>query len=354
MPHVDWLTVRQSHGFGSCPIFSDGKVMEIDCETGDRRWEVYKSKKQDGSHRSSLQIRSDGDTVSVSGNPSRWNREDNLFGVRSVAAAIDVYNRVLADSGLPAFHDDDSPFLSRRLLQGSDASLARNGLVIGRVDVTENYATGGPQNSEQSLHALRSFRHRNRSPADYGTTLQWGGGRGKRADVAFKYYLKGPEMVAHRRRRDGDSSYWDRLLSFVQSAGVLRFEVRCQGQFLRREGLNVLSKWSSETMESIMERFALHGRASASVSSWDQIAEQLIALGYSERRAFVCQREAKAYIGGENLREGRHVSTFYRLRADLLKVGIDINAPSNVSSLKFAVKNIELRPLAMPAWYQAA
>jgi II/X family phage/plasmid replication protein len=54
------------------------------------------------------------------------------------------------------------------------------------------------------------------------------------------------------------------------------------------------------------------------------------------------------------MRECMSKSAFYRLRRDLLRVGIDISADLNVSALRFAIETIQLKPTEMPDWYRKA
>src|SRR5690606_31006768 len=113
----------------------------------------------------------------------------------------------------------------------------------------------------------------------------------------------GAEMIAHRKRGAEPSAYWDRVLQFVQAEGVLRFEVCCKSEFLRRNGLHYIGAWSNDIVSSILKGFAVHDRAQASSTSYHDIASALIGQGIGERRAFRCQHAALAYLNGANLRE---------------------------------------------------
>jgi len=98
-------------------------------------------KKLESSYSSKLSIRCDGFKVTVDGNPSRWQRLDNLFGLRAFDGAIGVYNRILDEHGLP-------PFTKNTWLdwvQGKDgkrATRAGDGARFLRVDWTRNLSVG--------------------------------------------------------------------------------------------------------------------------------------------------------------------------------------------------------------------
>jgi II/X family phage/plasmid replication protein len=343
--HIDWLTVRQP--FDKLDIFSDSVVQKLDLDSGELEWSAYCAKQHKGSYNSGLRIRSDGQFLVVSGNPSRWNKPDNLFGVSSVDAAIAVFNTVLVELGLPEFFEDERTYLAPRQLQ-SGSGVVNDGLSITRVDLTQNYSTGGSRFSEQALHALRAFRHRNKPPADFGSMLSWGG---KSRYAAFKYYLKGPEIRAHKKRKCDHGAYLDKLADFCDSEGVVRFEVSFKSQFLNKFGLNRLGAWTPETAQQIMDSYALHSRSAVSVGSYMDISQQLEEYGLTGSRAQKAQICALAYMSGHDLKAGMSKSAFYRVRSDLLLVGIDISAPMNVSALRFSVQNISLSETAVPEWY---
>ena len=105
-------------------------------------------------------------------------------------------------------------------------------------------------------------------------------------------------------------------------------------------------------MAAILKGYALHERAQSTASRLDDIAAALEGCGLSRRRAAHCQAMALAYVSGHKLRGGISKSAFYRLRKDLLLVGIDISADLNISSLRFAIEKIELKPTEMPEWYR--
>lgn len=340
--HIDWLSLYQD--FDSIPVFADSLIQRIDHENGDLQWSNFVGTQYRGSYDSSIRIRSDGRRLEVSGNPSRWNKSNNLFGVPTVEAGIDVFNGILTELGLPTFWDEDSTHCANRQLQGGPG-IVRSGLTITRVDLTQNYSTGGPRNSEKALHALRSFRHRNRPPTDYGSSLIWGTGSRR---ISFKYYLKAPELKKHMKFSEAKT----RLVEWCESEGVLRFEICLKSMALKSRGLDQVRNWNLASMSAIVDEYSLHSRSQYSIGSYMEIRDILVEQhGFSSARAERAQLAALAYIAGHNLREGRHLATFYRLRRDLLLVGIDIAAECNVSSLRFSVETIQLQELQEPDWY---
>lgn len=340
---VDWLSCYQD--FENIEVFADSLVQRINHENGELQWSNFVGKQHEGSYKSQLRIRSDGRRLEVSGNPSRWNKSNNLFGVRSVEAAIAVFNTVLADMGLPTFWVEDRTTLASRQLQSSEG-LVRSGVTLTRVDLTQNYSSGGRRNSEKVLHSLRSFRYRNQPPTDYGSSLIWGTGSRR---LSFKYYLKAPEIKKHLRDSDKRSA----LVDFCEQEGVVRFEVCLKSMALKDRGLDTPDAWTFEVMGNILSSYALHNSCVNSIGSYMEIRDILLQHGLKPARAEKAQMAALSYIAGHDIKSGCSRATYYRLRNDLLLVGIDISAEVNISSLKFSVESLSLVPLSEPSWYSS-
>ncbi|EOM6648431.1 Replication-associated protein G2P, partial [Escherichia coli] len=90
----DWLTIEQDFGY-QLPILGEVAYQRIQLETGEAgslNQPVFQHK---GSFCDQVSISIKGSILKMSGNPSRWNRLDNLFGHTSVDACVQVYNRIL-------------------------------------------------------------------------------------------------------------------------------------------------------------------------------------------------------------------------------------------------------------------
>ena len=101
---IDKLCVVQDHKPDNFFIPHVGQYINyrVDLKTGSTS-ESIGDLHFEGSYSSSLMIRSDGFRVSVYGNPSRWNRIDNLFGLKTLDDCMAVYNHILQGLGLPEF-----------------------------------------------------------------------------------------------------------------------------------------------------------------------------------------------------------------------------------------------------------
>ena len=99
---VDKLSMHQEH-FTPLPLVGSSLCIEEDLHTGEIISRTPKSLHQEGSYSSKIVIRCNGSRVSVSGNPTRYNRIDNLFGFKTIEECVRVFNILLAKHGLPPF-----------------------------------------------------------------------------------------------------------------------------------------------------------------------------------------------------------------------------------------------------------
>ncbi len=97
---IDWLKVYQDFDV-ALPLIGDRACIHIDTQTGEQLAMTQPKIKHEGSYSTTLQIVISGNRLSVSGNPSRINRLDNLFGYTRLEDCIAVYNRILKDYDLP-------------------------------------------------------------------------------------------------------------------------------------------------------------------------------------------------------------------------------------------------------------
>ena len=135
----DWLTAHQDFDY-QLPLIGDRAFIVIDTETSEQLQVKTPAINHEGSFSTQLQIRISGNRLTVSGNPSRIDRLDNLFGFSSLDQCFAVYNRILRSYGLPEFTK------CTRILLGQQSSdkVARysDGAVITEVHITSNKAVG--------------------------------------------------------------------------------------------------------------------------------------------------------------------------------------------------------------------
>ncbi|OOF18885.1 hypothetical protein BZJ17_15850 [Salinivibrio sp. IB574] len=100
---IDQLFMQQDYPDGGLPLVGTHVIERVDMETGEHLPPSVNQKVLEGSYSTKLTIRCNGNRVRVEGNPSRWQRMDNLFGLTQLDDCVAIYNHVLAQYGLPPF-----------------------------------------------------------------------------------------------------------------------------------------------------------------------------------------------------------------------------------------------------------
>lgn len=331
MVFCDWLSIYQVH-LGGVPLVNDGHVFSVD-QDGEIKWDVPQKLVHRGSHDTSIRIRSDGNRVTVEGNVGRFNRADNLFGY-SVAECIQIANKLLAGFGLPPF--TDAPPMPLNGKAGSDAGYQAVAAVITRVDLTMNWVTGSPGNCSQFIRHLQGFKSGRFEPKGYKSTgVAWGEG-------SKFWYAKVYDKAAEYFRQHGKKSkkFDLRLFEYMMESGIARHEIELKSRYLKQHNLWRFTKWVDGMEERIYALFNDVVSASGNVDSYLEIPGRAGEL-------------AVAWRDGADLKKRLAQNTYYRYRRELLKFGIDIAVPSNVTRLasRVEVEVITLSAASPPAWY---
>lgn len=95
--------MQQDHPAGGLPLVGRHVIERFELETGERLPPSVNQKILEGSFSTKLTIRCDGQRVRVEGNPSRWQRMDNLFGLKTLDECVAIFNHVLVQYHLPPF-----------------------------------------------------------------------------------------------------------------------------------------------------------------------------------------------------------------------------------------------------------
>lgn len=339
----DWLSIYQDHfsvGLlgGRVPVINSGRVFSVDQE-GVVQWDVPQKVVHRGSHDTSIRIRSDGIRVSLEGNIGRFNRPDNLFGY-SVSECVRLANLLLKEFGLPPFTDAaPMPMVRKAVSKGgdTDAGFKAVGAVLTRIDLTYNWSTGSPGNCEQFIRYLQGFKSGRQEPRSYKTTgVAWGEGSkywyAKVYDKAAEYF---------RQAGKGSKAFDPDLFEYMRESGIARHEISLKSRYLKQNNLWRFTQWGKDmsTEERVYALFNDVVGGEAHVDSFLEIPGRAGEL-------------AVAWRDGADLKKRLAQNTYYRYRRELLKYGIDIAVPSNVTRLRQRVEVIALAPASVPDWYQ--
>ncbi|MGL4714003.1 MAG: hypothetical protein ACRCWP_16050 [Shewanella sp.] len=133
--------MQQDYPEGNLPLVGRHVIERFELETGEHLPPSVNQKILEGSYSTKLTIRCDGQRVRVEGNPSRWQRMDNLFGLQMLDECVAIFNHVLAQYGLPPF-TKNTQISYRQTPDGKTTQLVGNGAEITAIDWTVNHQVG--------------------------------------------------------------------------------------------------------------------------------------------------------------------------------------------------------------------
>ena len=362
----DWLTIYQDFDF-RLPFLGDRYEIIVDTVTSEELGTKCASFKHEGSFSTSIQIRISGNRLTVSGNPSRINRLDNLYGFTKLDDCVSVYNRILSDLGLPTFtkctrifhltsHDENKTITSS------------DGAIITEIHVTSNRAVG-TDNADDYLKALSTQRYRNSIGNLYanGKTVDWKSKKGNAALIYPSVYNKANELELHHlgkaARNFGKESteylYLKQVIDFCEQNGVVRFEQKLKSAYLRREGLRYWGLLDEKKFAALHDDF-LRIDEKLQVESMDieGISERLIRkdICLNTRSANTTAFYAIQWMSGQKFDSTKTQVRTHRAR--LRKIGIDIFNPCDLSRFSPVyvrkARAVTVQELPIPTWYRSA
>jgi hypothetical protein len=192
----DWLTMYQDH-LHDLPFIGDRANVVVDTTTGEYITTSQPTYKHKGSFCTSIQIRISGNRVTVSGNPSRIDRIDNLFGFTDLDQCVAVYNKILLSLGLPPFSKCTRTY-QRQGEDGKRVETFSDGAIITELHITSNRAVGQGCTKDY-IKALSTQRYHNSIPRLHtnGNTCDWLSAKGKASLIYPSVYNKAKELRLH-------------------------------------------------------------------------------------------------------------------------------------------------------------
>lgn len=327
-PFIDWLTLRQRHPRCDVKPFNDGHVVGLSAE-GEILWMADAAKRVEGSFETSVQVRATTSEVSFSGNISRFNRTDNVFGY-DWGSSLARVNDLLHDLGIPKFEAGEPMQI------GKNYKPEWSGAYATRIDVTRNYGAGSHQDA---VHAMLFFGRqsagvRKAFTRPDGATVEFGAGS---KYVYEKIYLKYLEMLRHSGPCDPS------LLAYVRDIGMLRHEVSLKTRFLSQRGLRFIGDISMSKLVAAYQEYAakvLHEKPL--VPPFAEIPDPYQGTVLKWKDGYDLSRMAK--------------STYNRHRRFLrVTYGIDISYPYDErivrNRIQFVERQIAITPVAAPVDY---
>lgn len=393
---IDYLSVEQVYPF-DLPKVADITIDRYCARTGELLSTTQPSWKHEGSYSTSITIRVDGRKLIVQGNPSAVDRLDNLFGYETIEQCVSVYNRILAEYGLPGltrctridYMQAPSSRTIRRLCKvaaddlikaaESDAEGDANawirtvesthrhtpvgdGMRITRIDLTTN-RTVGKGNVLQYLRALSTQRAGYKLAKLYedGNTVDW-----LARDQYRKAYNKAVAitkfLLPKARKNFGDDSpevaYLKDLTAYCDDQGVVRMEQELKREYLLREGLAFWGLFDESRFKAIHEAFlTIDQKLTVTAMDFETISQHLVSQGVVDNTKAANTTAQYAYAWMHGQRFDLNKRAVQTARARLRKIGIDIANPCDVTRFRpvvttreEAIQTADL--LVMPSWYR--
>jgi hypothetical protein len=365
---IDWLEMYQDFE-GDIPMLSDQHFLIVDSKTGDCLTTKQPNLIHEGSYCTKILIRISGNRITVSGNPSRFGRLDNLFGFTQLDDCVHVYNRILRDAGLQDFQFTKCTLNGfdnyRQTKEKQKVLKTTNGATITRIDLTSNLSVGADC-QDTYIRALSSLRYRNSIPHLYpnGKSVDW---KTKKHNAPLIYataYNKAFEIQLNQLwkiekqfgKKSEEYKYLCAILHYCESNGVVRLEQKLKSAFLRRKNLNHWGQINESEFTSIHNEFLkLDEKLQVEHMTLEGISEKLLRLDICKTTysSNITALYAIQWINGKVF--DLNLSAVKVHRSRLRKIGIDI---ANVADLTIhtpvivrKVQTITPINLTTPDWY---
>lgn len=326
-------------------IDRDGKVVDETEVIGERMGTAWIQ----GSHDSKIQLRSDGQTLSMKGNPGRWGRPENLFNL-DLDATIRKANEIAGSQGFPL-----NSFCKGKPQSWTETQLAKvetfsederpeqpwSGARVWSIHLTQNYRTGSPENAKAVIEWLNTQSVARVKKSRLGlSTIIWGSIRYCQTEV----YIKADEMLAHCKTPEDKALMKEsQAYKYAYEAGIIRLEVKCAKDFLKFRKLTYLGNWNMGTVTALFqEKSDVLERVKLQFESDDELLASLP----SHVRV-----HAAAWLRGVDVTQLMSRATFYRHAKVLRSYGIDIAEPRNIAVIRPKVKEILVSAEKLPHWY---
>ena len=364
---IDWLSVSQEFDH-DLPAVTDIVIETICRKTGERLATREPRFKHEGSWSTSISINVQGRRIHVEGNPSRIDREDNLFGYATLEQCFAVYNRILAEWGLPPFTRCTGVFFKQDG-DGSKVSTCTDGATIHAIHLTTNH-TVGKGNVLAYLRGLATQSIGRNKPFLYpnGRTVTWtpkGEGKGGRLQYRKAYdkaFEMADKLLPKVKRAFGEQSpeyaYVQQVQRYCEEQGVVRMEQEFKSEFLKREQLAYWGLFDESRFAALHRQFLqVDERLQVNAMDMVTIAQQLVLTGVcsNTKAANTTAMYAQLWMNGQSFDLNKRQIQDHRAR--LNKIGIDIGIPCDLQRFSpVIVREIRevtrVASLEIPSWYK--
>lgn len=360
---LDWLTIYQDHAF-DLPVIGDESCHVISHSKNRVTRSSQPVFTHKGSYCTAIQIKISGNRVTMSGNPSRVGRQDNLFGYSSLDDCVTVFNDILALYGLPPFTKGTQYMVAGHT---DEPRIETDGAKITRIDLTTNFSVG-QGNEVDYLRGLGQLPYKYSIPNLYanGKTVDWLSKAGKGSQLIYAcvynkvHDLQEKTLPKVKRAFGAESPEYKYLLDLIEYCrkhGVVRWEQKFKSKFLRDNALNHYGHINWEIFRAEHEAFLnIQNLLKVEAMTLEHVAEKLISEGVVDntKAANTTAFYAFQWMHGRTFDCKKSQEQTHRAR--LRKIGIDIAHPCDLT--KFSpvfikeIRQVNVCPLQVPSWYQ--
>ena len=347
-------------------MIGDFGYVGIHIDTGEQQKGIrIPAFKHEGSFCDSVLIKINGSILTMSGNPSRWGRIENLFGLPTVEACVNCFNLILRNLNLPEFTKCTRIFYGQSE-DGSKVKKFSDGAIIKELHITENRAVGRG-NVEHYLSGLSTLNYRNSIARLHtnGETVDWLSKQGNANLIYPSVYNKAYELELHSlvkiKNKFGEQSQeYKKLLKvidFCKEQGVARFEQKLKSRYLQKENLNFYGLSDYSKLKKLNDEFInIDTKLKVTAMDFETISETLLNAGIVDtvRSANTTAMYAYQWAHGQVFDISKaHIK---RHRAKLRKIGIDIAHKCDLSKFSpvkvVSTREITVSNLIVPNWYK--
>lgn len=366
----DWLEIEQEFDY-QLPLLDGNAYARLVVEDGAVVEEGGISSpafSHKGSFCDSVRIKVNGSRLFMGGNPSRWGRVENLFGLRTIDQCVAVYNGILRDvfegyDRIPQFTKCTKVFYADGTAM---EHIGADGAIIKGFHATENVMVGAG-NEKAYIAGISTLSYRNSIPHLFtnGYACDWASKKGNSPLIYPSVYCKGNELELHSldkiTRAFGPESdeveHLKEVIDYCWAVGLVRFELKFKSRYIQRNGLQYWGLSNYSSIEPLLNEFVnIDKKLSVTAMDFETISECLLSSGVVEstKAANTTAMYALQWMHGQEFDPAKRQIKEHRAR--LRKIGIDIARPCNISKFSpifvKAMTEVRSQICQPPSWYR--
>lgn len=324
---IDWVTAILPCKHDPSKLIS-GLIYSYD-SLGNEEWMVEKKLSVEGSFSSKVQIKShDNFHIWISGNPTKFLQGHNIFGSNDLRHLMGLFFDELLKQDIGLCPD---PFQYNKIKDGE--------YQLTRVDVNESWHLDNKKDVLAWIRAVGSTAYmKHRGAGQFSGDTAYFGKNSRR--WSLKCYSKGHELSAKGHRLPKELMIPE-LLEYADKA--LRIEAVVRSMELKRLGLDYASNWDIDTATMLLRSYLDNLEMSDVYMLKDDVLDSL-----PMRLRMVYQ----SWLNGDDLKQIMTKPTFYRVRKQLEKYGVDIATatPKEKTNVVPLVRYLKAEPVGIPDW----